>query len=149
MDSVLRGYSSKAEKYSSEKRNQENSSSLSNLKHKFLKPSEDDLTFYNAPRDSKLKQSSSREDSAQSSLSSRFQKPGEDTALWTKTCREDSSERLKSDQKSSGTREEIDGKSWKRSPGDEKEKSRQENASNTPEKKQILSDSKTSSSRYI
>ncbi|XP_039912636.1 CWF19-like protein 2 [Hirundo rustica] len=146
MDSV-RGYSSKAEKYSSEKQNQGKSSSLSNLKHKFLKPSEDDLTSYSAPRDSKLKQSSSKEASAQSSLSSRFQKPGEDTALWTKIHTEDSNEKLKSDQKSSGTREQIDGKNWKRTPSYEKEKSRQERASDTPEKKQILSDSKTSSSR--
>ncbi|KAM7065262.1 CWF19-like protein 2 [Acridotheres tristis] len=143
MDSVLRGYSSKAEKYSSEKRNQEKSSSLSNLKHKFLKPSEDDLTSYSASRDSKLKQSSSKEDSAHSSLSSRFQKPSEDTALWTKTH----NEKLKSDEKSPGTREQIDGKSWKRTPSDENEKSRQEHASDTPEKKQILSDSKTSFSR--
>lgn len=149
MDSVSRGYSSKAEKYSSEKRSQEKTSSLSNMKHKFLKPSEDDLTSYSAPRDSKLKQSLSKEDSAQSSLSSRFQKPGEDTALWTKTHTEDSNEKLKSDQKSSGTREQTDGKSWKRAPNDEKEKSRQEHASNTPEKKQILSDSKAPSSRYI
>ncbi|XP_039574621.1 CWF19-like protein 2 isoform X1 [Passer montanus] len=145
MDSVPRGYSSKAEKYSSEKRNQERSSSLSNLKHKFLKPSEDDLTSYSAPRDSKLKQFSSKEDSAHSSLNSRFQKPSEDTALWTKTHTEDSNEKLKSDQKSSGTREQIDGKNWKRTPlSDEKEKSRQEHASDAPE---ILSDSKTSSSR--
>nr|XP_032603671.2 CWF19-like protein 2 [Taeniopygia guttata] len=146
-DSVSRGYSSKAEKYSSEKRNQERNSSLSNLKHKFLKPSEDDLTSYSAPRDSRLKQSSSKEASAHSSLSSRFQKPSEDTALWTKTHTEDSSEKLKSHQKSSGTREQIDGKSWKITPSDEKEKSRQEHASDTPEKKLILSDSKTSSSR--
>ncbi|XP_053792380.1 CWF19-like protein 2 isoform X1 [Vidua chalybeata] len=146
-DSVSRGYSSKAEKYSSEKRNQERNSSLSNLKHKFLKPSEDDLMSYSAPRDSRLKHSSSKEDSAHSSLSNRFQKPDEDTALWTKTHTEDSNEKLKSDQKSSGTREQIDGKSWKRTPSDEKEKSRQEHTSNTPEKKQILSDSKTSSSR--
>ncbi|NXT15820.1 C19L2 protein, partial [Prunella fulvescens] len=147
MDSVSRGYSSKAEKYSNEKRNQERSSSLSNFKHKFLKPSEDDLTSYSASRDSKLKQSSSKEDSAHSSLSSRFQKPSEDTALWTKTHTEDSNEKLKSDQSSSGTREQIDGKSWKRTPSDEKEKLRQEHASDTPEKKQILSDSKSSSSR--
>ncbi|NXQ55299.1 C19L2 protein, partial [Anthoscopus minutus] len=146
MDSVLRGYSSKAEKYSSEKRNQEKSSSLSNLKHKFLKPSEDDLTSYSAPRDSKIKQSS-KEDSAHRSLSSRFQKPSEDTALWTKTHTEKRNEKSKSDQKSSGTREQIDDKSWKRTPSDEKEKSQQEHASDTPEKKQILSDSKTSSSR--
>lgn len=148
MDSVLRGYSSKAEKYSSEKRNQEKSSSLSNMKHKFLKPSEDDLSPYSAPRDSKSQHSSSKL-SAHSSLSSRFQKPGEDTALWTKTHTEDSNEKLISDQKSSGTREQIDGKSWKRTLSDEKEKSQQEHASDTSEKKQILSDSKTSSSRYF
>lgn len=147
-DSVSRGYSSKAEKYSSEKRNQERNSSLSNLKHKFLKPSEDDLTSYSASRDSRLKQSSSKEASTHSSLSSRFQKPSEDTALWTKIHTEDSSEKLKSHQKSSGTMEQIDGKSWKITPSDEKEKSRQEHTSDTPEKKLILSDSKTSSSRY-
>lgn len=145
MESALRGYSSNTEKYSSEKRIQEKSSSLSNLKHKFLKPSEDDSMSYSAPRDSKLKQSSSKEDSAHSSLSSCFQKPSEDTALWTKTH----NEKLKSDQKSSGTREQIDGKSWKRTPSDENEKSQQQHTSNTPEKKQILSDSKTSFSRYF
>lgn len=80
-------------------------------------------------------------------MSSRFQKPGEDTALWTKTHTEDSNEKLKSDQKPSGAREQIDGKSWKRTPSDEKEKSQQEHTSDTPEKKQILFDSKTSSSR--
>ncbi|XP_068870694.1 CWF19-like protein 2 isoform X2 [Aphelocoma coerulescens] len=138
MDSVLRGYSSKAEKYSSEKRNQEKSSSLSNMKHKFLKPSEDDLSPYSAPRDSKSQHSSSKL-SAHSSLSSRFQKPGEDTALWTRTHTEDSNEKLKPDQKSPGTREQIDDKSWKRAPSDEKEKSRQEHASNTSEKKQTSS----------
>lgn len=148
MDSVLRGYSSK-EKYSSEKRNQEKSSSLSNMKHKFLKPSEDDLSSYSAIRDSKLKQSSFKEDSAHSSSSSRFQKPSEDTALWIKTHTEDSHEKLKSDQKSSGTREPIDGKSWKKTPSDEKGKLQHQHTSDTPEKKQILSDSKTSSSRYF
>ncbi|NWI80052.1 C19L2 protein, partial [Dryoscopus gambensis] len=146
MDSVLRGYSSKADRYSNEKRNQEKSSSLSNVKHKFLKPSEDDLSYYSAPGASKSQQCSSKLP-AHSSLSSRFQKPGEDTALWTKTHTEDSNEKLIADQKSSGTREQIDGKSCKRTPSDEKEKLRQEHASHTSEKKQILSDSKTSSSR--
>uniref|UniRef100_A0A8C5T3B6 CWF19-like protein 2 n=1 Tax=Malurus cyaneus samueli TaxID=2593467 RepID=A0A8C5T3B6_9PASS len=145
MDSVLRGYNSKAEKYSSEKRNQEKSSSLSNMKHKFLKPSEDDSSSYSAPRDSKSQRSSSKLP-AHSSLSSRFQKTDEDTSLWTKTHAKDSNEKSVSDQKSSGTRQEIDGKNWKRTPGDEKEKSRQEHANDTLEKKQILSDNETSSS---
>ncbi|NXA16239.1 C19L2 protein, partial [Sapayoa aenigma] len=146
MDSVTRGYSSKAEKYSSEKRNQEKRSSLSNMKHKFLKPSEDDLSSYSAPRDYKSQQSSSKLP-LQSSLSSRFQKPGEDTALWTKTNTGDNNEKLMSDQKSSGTREQTDANSWERTPSNEKEKLRQEHSSDIPEKKQTLSDSKTSCSR--
>ncbi|XP_059680868.1 CWF19-like protein 2 [Gavia stellata] len=146
-DSVLRGYSSKAGKHSDEKRSQEKSSSLSNIKHKFLKPSEDDLSSYSAPRDNKSQQSSSKLP-VHSSLCSRFQKPSEDTALWAKTHTEDNNEKLMSDQKSSGTREEIDDNSWERTPSDEKEKSQQEYPSNMPEKKQMLSDSKTSCSRH-
>ncbi|KAM6094804.1 CWF19-like protein 2 isoform 2-T2 [Chlamydotis macqueenii] len=144
MDSVLRGYSSKAEKHSDEKRSQEKSSSLRNMKHKFLKPSEDDLSSYSAPRDYKSQQSSSKLP-VHSSLSNRFQKPSEDTAPWTKAHTEDSNEKLMSDQKSSGTREQIDDDSWERTPSDEK--SREEYPSDIPEKKQILSDSKTSCSR--
>ncbi|XP_009475113.1 PREDICTED: CWF19-like protein 2 [Nipponia nippon] len=146
MDSVLRGYSSKAEKYSDEKRSQEKSSSLSNVKHKFLKPSEDDLSSYSAPRDYKSQQSSSKLQ-VHSSLSSCFQKPSEDIALWTKTHAEDNNEKLMSDQKSSGTREQIDDSSWERTPSDEKEKLQQEYPSHIPEKKQTLSDSKTLCSR--
>nr|XP_009936807.1 PREDICTED: CWF19-like protein 2 [Opisthocomus hoazin] len=146
MDSVLRGCSSKAEKHSDEKRGQEKSSSLSNMKQKFLKPSEDDSSSYSAPRDSKSKQSSSKLP-VHSSLSSRFQKPSEDTALWTKTHAKDSNEKLMSDQKSPGTREKIDDNSWERTPSDEKQKLRQECPSDISEKKQVLSDSKTSCSR--
>ncbi|XP_032536114.1 CWF19-like protein 2 [Chiroxiphia lanceolata] len=146
MDSLLRGYSSKGEKYSSEKRNQEKGSSLSNMKHKFLKPSEDDSSSYSAPRHYKSEQSSSRLP-VHSSLSSRFQKPEEDTAVWTKTHREDNREKSLSDQKSSGTREQTDGNSWERTPSDEKEKLRQEYPRDISEKKQTLSDSKTSCSR--
>ncbi|XP_076184311.1 CWF19-like protein 2 [Aptenodytes patagonicus] len=146
-DSVLRGYSSKAEKHSNEKRSQEKSSSLSNMKHKFLKPSEDDLSSYSAPRDYKSQQSSSKLP-VHSNLSSRFQKPSEDTAVWTKTRTEDNNEKLMSDQKSSGTREQIDDNSWERTPSNEKEKSRQEYPSDIPEKKQMLSDSETLCSRY-
>ncbi|NWS09934.1 C19L2 protein, partial [Pachyramphus minor] len=145
MDSLLRGYSSKGEKYSSEKRNQEKSSSLSNMKHKFLKPSEDDSSSYSAPKDYKSEQFSSKLP-VHSSLSSRFQKPGEDTAVWTKTHREGNSEKLLSDQKLSGTREQTDD-SWERTPSDEKEKLQQEYPSDISEKKQTLSDSKTSCSR--
>ncbi|NXF51875.1 C19L2 protein, partial [Oceanites oceanicus] len=146
-DSELRGYSSKVEKHSDEKRSQEKSSSLSSMKHKFLKPSEDDLSSYSAPRDYKSQQSSSKL-VVHSSLSSRFQKPSEDTALWNKTHREDNSEKLMSDQKSSGTREQTDDNSWERTPSSEKEKSQQEYPSDTSEKKQVLSDSKTLCSRY-
>uniref|UniRef100_A0A8C8AV89 CWF19-like protein 2 n=1 Tax=Otus sunia TaxID=257818 RepID=A0A8C8AV89_9STRI len=145
-DSVVRGYSSTAEKHSNEKRSQEKSSSLSNMKHKFLKPVEDDLSSCSAPRDYKSQQSSSKL-LVHSSLSSRFQKPSEDTALWTETHTEDK-EKLMSDQKSSGTRKQIDDSSWGRTPSDEKVKSQQDYPSDIPEKKQMLSDSKTSCSRY-
>ncbi|XP_069664370.1 CWF19-like protein 2 isoform X2 [Haliaeetus albicilla] len=146
-DSVFRGYSSKAEKHSDEKRSQEKSSSLSNMKQKFLKPSEDDLSSYSAPRDYRSQQSSSKLP-VHRSLSSHFQKPSEDTALWTKTCKEDDNEKLMSDQKSSGTREQIDDNSWEITPSDEKQKLQQEYPSDIAEKKQTLSDSKTSCSRY-
>ncbi|KAM6098555.1 CWF19-like protein 2 isoform 3-T3 [Theristicus caerulescens] len=146
MDSVLRGYSSKAEKHSDEKRSQK-SSSLSNMKHKFLKPSEDDLSSYSAHRDYKSQQSSSKLQ-VHSSLSSRFQKPSEDTALGTKTHAEENNEKLTSDQKSSDTRQQIDDSSWEGTPSAEKEKLRQEYPSNIPEKKQTLSDSKTLCSRH-
>ncbi|KAM9263201.1 CWF19-like protein 2 [Cariama cristata] len=144
-DSVLRGYSSKAEK--DEKQSQEKRSSLSSMKHKFLKPSEDDLSPDSVPRDYKSQQSSSKLP-VHSSLSSRFQKPSEDTALCTETHTEDDNVKLTPDQKSSGTREQIDDDSWERTPSDEKEKSRQEYPSDIPEKKQTLSDSKTLCSRY-
>ncbi|NXK00212.1 C19L2 protein, partial [Corythaixoides concolor] len=146
-DSVLRGYSSKAEKHSDEKRSQEKSSSLSNIKHKFLKPSEDDLSSYSAPRDYKSRQSSSKLP-VHTSLSSHFQKPSEDAALETETHTEDNNEKLTSDQKSSVTWEQINDDSWKRTPSDEKEKSRQEYPNGIPEEKQMLSDHKTSYSRH-
>lgn len=145
MDSALRGYSSKAEKHSDEKPSQEKTSSFSNMKHKFLKPSDDDLPSYSAPRDYKSQQSSSKPP-VHSSLSSRFQKPSEDTALWTKTRREDNKEKLMSDQKSSDDREQTDDSSRKRTSSDEK--SRQDYRSDIPEKSQTLSDSKASCSRY-
>ncbi|KAM6140029.1 CWF19-like protein 2 [Pterocles gutturalis] len=146
-DSELRGYSFKAEKHSDEKRSQGKSSSLSNMKHKFLKPSEDDLSSYSAPRGYKSHQSSSRL-LGHSSLSSRFQKPREDIKLSTKTHTEDNNEKLMSDQKSSGTREQIDDSGWERTPSNEEEKSQQDYPSDIPEKKQTLSDSKTSCSRH-
>ncbi|NXI96701.1 C19L2 protein, partial [Psophia crepitans] len=146
-DSELRGYSSRAEKHSDEKRSQGKNLSLSNMKHKFLKPSEDDLSFYSVPRDCKSQQSSSKL-LAHSSLSSRCKKPSEESALWTKTHTKDNNEKLRSDQKSSGTREQIDDNSGERTSSDEKEKSRQEYPSDIPEKKQTSSDSKTSCSRH-
>ncbi|XP_027634139.2 CWF19-like protein 2 [Falco peregrinus] len=146
-DSILRGCSSKTEKYSDEKQSQEKSSSLSNMKHKFLKPSEDDLSSYSAPRDYKSQQSSSKLP-VHSSLGSRFQKPSEDTALWTKTHTGDKNEKLTSDQKSSGTREQTDDNSWERTRSDEKEESRQDYPSDISAKKQMLPDSKTSCFRY-
>lgn len=147
-DSVLRGYSSKAASCSDEKRSQEKRSSLSSMKHKFLKPSEDDSSSYSALGGYKSQESSCKLP-VHSSLSSRFQKPGEDTALWTKTHTEDNNEKLISDQKSSGSREQTDDKSWKRTPRGEKEKSPQECAGDIPEKKQTLSDNKTSCARYF
>ncbi|XP_054020478.1 CWF19-like protein 2 [Dryobates pubescens] len=146
-DSVVRDYSSKGENHSDLKRRWEKSSSLSNMKHKFLKPSDDDLSSYSASRDSKSQPSSSKEP-AHSSLSSRFQKPSEDTALWTKTHREDVHEKLMSDQKSSGRREQTDDSSWERTSSDEKEKSPPEYLSDIPEKKQKLTDSTPSFSSY-
>lgn len=135
---------SKAEQYSNEKRSQGKSSSLSNTKHRFLKPSEDDLS--SSPRIYESQQSSSRL-TVHSSLSSRFQKPCEDIALWTKTHREDNNEKLMSDQKPSGTKEQVHDDSWERTPGDVKEKLHQEYPSDISGKKQTLSDSKASSSR--
>ncbi|KAM6341744.1 CWF19-like protein 2 [Podargus strigoides] len=145
--SVFRGYSSKAEKYSDDKQNQEKRSSLSSMKQKFLKPSEDDLPPFSAPRDYKSQQSSSKL-LVHSSLSGCFQKPSEDTALWTETHREDKNEKLMSHQKPLGAGEQTDDGNWERTPSDEKEKSRQEYPSGIPEKKQTLSDSKTSSSGH-
>ncbi|NXA49252.1 C19L2 protein, partial [Nothocercus julius] len=144
-DSELKSYSSKAEKLSELKRNQEKSSSLSNMKHKFLKPSEDDLSSYSLHMDGESQQSSSKL-SIHSSLSSRFQKPGEDPALWTKTHAKDSSEKVRSDGKSAGALEPL-SKSWDRSASDGKEESQQQDPGNTPEKKDTLSSNKTSCSR--
>ncbi|NXK50991.1 C19L2 protein, partial [Chauna torquata] len=142
-DSEMRGYSSKVEKHLDEKRSQEKSFSLSDIKHKFLKPSEDDLSSYCVPKDYKSQQSSSKLP-VHSSLSSRFQKPSEDTALWTKTHTQDNNEKLMPNQKSSDAVAKTDGE---RAPSDEKEKSQEEYPTNTPEKKQT-SDSKTSCSRH-
>lgn len=144
-DSELGGYSSKAEKHRDEKQSQGKSLSLSDIKHKFLKPSEDDLSSYSAPKDYKPQQSSSKLHT-HSSLNSRFQKPSEDTALWTKTHPQDSKEQLVSDQKSSDAVAKIDGE---RTPSDEKEKSQKEYQADTSEKKQTSSDTKTSCSRYF
>ncbi|XP_010017182.1 PREDICTED: CWF19-like protein 2, partial [Nestor notabilis] len=141
-DSVLRG--SKAEQYSNEKRSQVKSSSLNNMKHRFLKPSEDDLS--SSPRIYESQQSSSRL-TVHSSLSSRFQKPCEDIALWTKTRREDNNEKSMSDQKSSGTKEQVHDNSGERTPSDVKERLHQEYPSDISGKKQTLSDSKASGSR--
>ncbi|XP_067146002.1 CWF19-like protein 2 isoform X2 [Apteryx mantelli] len=145
-DSELSSYSSKAEKLAEEKRSQEKSSSLSNMKHKFLKPSEDDLSSYSLHKDYESQQSSLKLP-VHSSLSSRFQKPGEDTALWTKTHTKDSSEKLMSDQKSAGALEQVN-KSWNRTASDGKEESQQQDPGNTPEKKETLSNNKTSCSRH-
>eukprot|EP00075_Anas_platyrhynchos_P034887 XP_027324140.1 CWF19-like protein 2 isoform X1 [Anas platyrhynchos] len=142
-DSELGGYSSKAEKHRDEKQSQGKSLSLSDIKHKFLKPSEDDLSSYSAPKDYKPQQSSSKLH-AHSSLNSRFQKPSEDTALWTKTHPQESNEQFVSDQKSSDAVSKIDGE---RTTTDEKEKSQKEYQADTSEKKQTSSDTKTSCSR--
>ncbi|XP_057255716.1 CWF19-like protein 2 isoform X1 [Pezoporus wallicus] len=141
-DSVLRG--SKAEQYSHEKRSQGKSSSLSNMKHRFLKPSEDDLSSSHRVHES---QQSSSKLTVHSSLSSCFQKPSEDTALWNKTHREDNNEKLMSDQKSSGTKEQVHDNNRERTPSNVKEKLHQEYPSNISGKKQTLSDSKASGSR--
>uniref|UniRef100_A0A8B9IX30 CWF19-like protein 2 n=1 Tax=Amazona collaria TaxID=241587 RepID=A0A8B9IX30_9PSIT len=139
-DSVLRG--SKAEQYSHEKRSQGKCSSLSNMKRRFLKPSEDDLS----PRVHESQQSSSKL-TVHSSLSSCFQKPGEDTALWNKTHREDNNEKLMSGQKPSRTKEQVHDNNRERTPSNVKEKLHQEYPSDISGKKQILSDSKASDSR--
>nr|XP_009682102.1 PREDICTED: alkylated DNA repair protein alkB homolog 8 isoform X2 [Struthio camelus australis] len=146
-DSELRSYRSKAEKLSDEKQSLEKSSSLSNMKHKFLKPSEDDLSSYSLHNDCESQQSSLKLP-IHSSLSSRFQKPGEDTALWTKTHAKDNDEKLMSDQKSAGAMDQVN-KSWDRTASDGKEKSQQQYPENTPEKKETLSNNKTSCSRHV
>ncbi|XP_062433500.1 CWF19-like protein 2 isoform X2 [Rhea pennata] len=143
--SGLRSYSSNAERLSEEKRSQEKGSSLSNMKHKFLKPSEDDLSSYSLHKDYESQQSSLKLP-VHSSLSSHFQKPGEDTALWTKTHVKDDSEKLMSDQKSAGALEQV--KNWDRTASDRKEESQQQCPGNTPEKKETLSNNKTSYSRH-
>ncbi|OXB70971.1 UNVERIFIED_CONTAM: hypothetical protein H355_008507 [Colinus virginianus] len=144
-DSELRGYSSQVGKHLDEKRSKEKSVSLSDIKHKFLKPSEDDLPSYSVSGDYRSQGSSSKLP-PRSSLSSRFQKPSEDTPLWNKTHGQDSDEKSLSDQKSSDPAAKNDGEGTQ---SVEKEKSREEypTSTSTPEKKQMLSDSKTSRSR--
>ncbi|XP_025955955.1 CWF19-like protein 2 isoform X2 [Dromaius novaehollandiae] len=144
--SELRSYSSKAENLSEEKRSQEKSSSLSSMKHKFLKPSEDDLSSYSLHKDYESQQSSLKLP-VHSSLSSRFQKPGEDAGLWTKMHAKDNNEKLMSDQESAGALEQVN-KSWDRTASDGREESRQQYPGNTPEKKETLSNNKTSCSRH-
>ncbi|XP_021236209.1 CWF19-like protein 2 isoform X1 [Numida meleagris] len=142
-DSELRGYSSKVEKHLDEKRSKEKSVSLSDIKHKFLKPSEDDLSSYSASGDCRSQGSSSKPP-LHSSLSSRFQKPSEDTPLWNKTHTQDNNEKSVSDQKSSDAAAKNDGE---RTQSVEKERSREEYPTNIPEKRQT-SDSTTSCSRH-
>ncbi|XP_065586139.1 CWF19-like protein 2 [Cyrtonyx montezumae] len=146
-DLELRGYSSQVEKHLDEKRSKEKSVSLSDIKHKFLKPSEDDLPSYSVSREYRSQGSSSKLP-LHSNLSSRFQKPSEDTPLWNKTHKQDSDEKSMSNQKSSDPAAKNDGE---RTQSVEKEKSREEypTSTSTPEKKQMLSDSITSRSRLL
>ncbi|XP_042723198.1 CWF19-like protein 2 [Lagopus leucura] len=143
-DSELRGYSSKVEKHLDEKRSKEKSVSLSDIKHKFLKPSEDDLSSYSASGDYKSQGSSSKSP-LHSSLSSRFQKPSEDTPLWNRTHTQKNSERSVSDQKSLDAAAKRHGE---RTQSFEKEKSREEYPTSIPEKQQMSSDSITACSRH-
>ncbi|XP_048791112.1 CWF19-like protein 2 [Lagopus muta] len=143
-DSELRGYSSKVEKHLDEKRSKEKSVSLSDIKHKFLKPSEDDLSSYSASGDYKSQGSSSKSP-LHSSLSSRFQKPSEDTPLWNRTHTQENSERSVSDQKSLDAAAKRHGE---RTQSFEKEKSREEYPTSIPEKQQMSSDSITAYSRH-
>lgn len=144
-DSELRGYSSKVEKHLDEKRSKEKSVSLSDIKHKFLKPSEDDLSSYSASGDYRSQGSSSKLPH-HSSLSSRFQKPSEDTPLWNKTHTQGNNERSVSDKESLDTAAKNDGEGTQ---SFEKEKSREEYPTSIPEKRQMSSDSMTSCSRYF
>ncbi|NXA38847.1 C19L2 protein, partial [Eudromia elegans] len=144
-DSELRSYSSKAEKLFEEKQSQEKNSSLSNMRHKFLKPSEDDLSSHSLHKNCESQQSSSKL-SVHSSLSSRFQKPGEEPALWTKTHAKESSEKVRSDGKSAGALERL-SKSQDRSAGDGEEESQQQDPGDNLVKKDALSSNKTACSR--
>lgn len=144
-DSELRGYSSKVEKHLDEKRSKEKSVSLSDIKHKFLKPSDDDLSSYSASGDYRSQGSSSKLPH-HSSLSSRFQKPSEDSPLWNKTHTQGNNERSVSDKESLDTAAKNDGE---RTQSFEKEKSREEYPTSIPEKRQMSSDSMTSCSRYF
>uniref|UniRef100_A0A8C2SSS4 CWF19-like protein 2 n=1 Tax=Coturnix japonica TaxID=93934 RepID=A0A8C2SSS4_COTJA len=139
------GYSSKVEKHLDEKRSKEKSVSLSDIKHKFLKPSDDDPSSYSASGDYRSHGSSSKLP-LHSSLSNRFQKPSEDTPLWNKTHTQGNHERSMSDQKPSDTAAKNDGE---RTQSFDKEKSREEYPASIPEKKQTLSDNVTACSRYF
>ncbi|XP_037746030.1 CWF19-like protein 2 isoform X1 [Chelonia mydas] len=144
-DSEFRDNCYKAAKHSDAKQSQETVSSLSNLKYKFLKPSEDD--FSSVSKDYKLLQSSLKLPSC-SSLSSNFQKPGkesEEKTPWSRTHIKDENEKPTLDQKplkmEKTTYHEGAAKA-------EREKTQEENLGNIPKKKVLLPDSKASYSGH-
>lgn len=145
-DSEFRDNCYKAAKHSDAKQSQETVSSLSNLKYKFLKPSEDD--FSSVSKDYKLQQSSLKLPSC-SSLSNNFQKPGkesEEKTPWSRTHIKDENEKPTLDQKplkmEKTTYHEGAAKA-------EREKTQEENLGNIPKKKVLLPDSKASYSGYL
>ncbi|XP_067418894.1 CWF19-like protein 2 isoform X2 [Emydura macquarii macquarii] len=144
-NSELRDSYSKTAKHSVEKQSLEKVSSLSNLKYKFLKPSEDDLS--SVSKDYKLQQSSLKVPSC-SSLSSNFRKPvneSEEKTQWNRTHVKNENEKPTLDQKPLKIEKTA---SHERVPNAEREKSQEENLGNIPKKKVSLPDSKASYSGH-
>uniref|UniRef100_A0A8C8S9B9 CWF19-like protein 2 n=1 Tax=Pelusios castaneus TaxID=367368 RepID=A0A8C8S9B9_9SAUR len=144
-NSELRDNYSKPAKHSDEKRSQEKVSSLSNLKYKFLKPSEDDLS--SVSKDYKTQQSSLKPPSC-SSLSSNFRKPvneSEEKTPWSRTHVNNENDESTLDQKPL-TMEKTARHAGV--PNAERKKSEEENLGNIPQKKVSLPDSKASYSGH-
>ncbi|XP_074840897.1 CWF19-like protein 2 isoform X2 [Carettochelys insculpta] len=140
-DSELRDNYSRATKPSDEKQSPEKVSSLRNLEHKFLKPSDDDLS--SVSKDCKLQQYSLKLPSC-SSLSSHFQKPGEESeenALWSRSRVKDENEKPTLDQKPLKL-EKI--ACHEGAPNAERERSQEENLGDITKRKLLLPDSRTS-----
>nr|XP_048700391.1 CWF19-like protein 2 isoform X2 [Caretta caretta] len=143
-DSEFRDNCYKVAKHSDAKQSQETVSSLSNLKYKFLKPSEDD--FSSVSKDCKLQQSSLKLPSC-SSLSSNFQKPGKESdekTPWSRTHIKDENEKPTLDQKPL----KMEKTTYEGAPKAEREKTQEENLGNIPKKKVLLPDSKASYSGH-